>query len=73
MRWTDPEVDAMVDYLHEHCSEGAQGGKFKNVTYNAAAVHIQPLLVSSKAKDGKSVKSKFSQVRALHPDATCRS
>ncbi|KAG9310665.1 hypothetical protein JVU11DRAFT_9253 [Chiua virens] len=68
-RWSDPEIAAMVDYLHEHRSEGAQGGKFKQSAFNAVAVHIQPLLVSGKAKDGSSVKTKFSQVCALHFDA----
>ncbi|KAG9312344.1 hypothetical protein JVU11DRAFT_7661 [Chiua virens] len=56
----------MVAYLHEHRLEGAQGGKFKQSTFNAAAVHIQPLLVSSKAKDGSSIKTKFSQLRATY-------
>ncbi|KAG2352918.1 hypothetical protein BDR07DRAFT_1497394 [Suillus spraguei] len=27
--WTEPEVTALVDYLHEHQSECAEGGNFK--------------------------------------------
>ena len=54
-RWADHKIDVLVQYLHEHRSEAAPGGKFKDVTFNAAAVHIQPLLVSSDVKDGKSI------------------
>ena len=61
-RWADCEIDVLVWYLHEHHSEAAPGGKFKDVTFNAAAVHVQPLLVSGKVKDDKSIKSKYGQV-----------
>ena len=62
VRWADCEIDALVQYLHEHHSKAAPGGKFKDVTFNAAAVHIQPLLMSGKIKNGKSIKSKYGQV-----------
>ena len=61
-RWADREINVFVQYLHMHHSEAAPGGKFKDVTFNVAAVHIQPLLVSGKVKDGKSIKSKYGQV-----------
>ena len=61
-RWAGHKIDVLVQYLHEHCSEAAPGGKFKDVTFNVAAVHIHPLLVSGNVKDGKSIKSKYGQV-----------
>jgi len=66
VKWTNHETDALVDYFHEHRSEGAQGGKFKDTTYNAAAMHIQPLYVSGKPKDGKSIKTKWNAVSPLY-------
>jgi len=66
VKWTDCETNALMDYLYEHCSEGAQGGNFKDITYNAAAMHIQPLYVSGKPKDGKSIKTKWNVVSLLY-------
>lgn len=64
-KWSEAEVDALVDYLHEHRSERADGGNFKDVTYSAAATMLQPLLVSGRPKDTKSVKYKWSAVSRI--------
>ena len=64
-RWTDPEVDALVDFLAEHYSKGGDGGNFKNVTFQAVVVHLRPLLEGSKPKDMKSIKYKWMQVSLL--------
>ena len=64
-RWTDPEVDALVDFLAEHHSKGGDGGNFKNVTFQAVVVHLRPLLEGGKPKDMKSIKYKWMQVSLL--------
>ncbi|KAF9220319.1 hypothetical protein BS17DRAFT_769400 [Gyrodon lividus] len=40
-RWMPVEVTALVDYLYEHCAECGDSSKFKEATYNAAAVYIK--------------------------------
>jgi hypothetical protein len=64
-RWTEQEIDALVDFLVEHHAERGDGTNFKDVTLNAAAAHLRPLLVSGKLKDGKSIKYKWGQVSSL--------
>ena len=69
-KWIEYVINALIDYLHAHRSEGSQGGKFKDTTYNAAAAHLQPLLAGGKLKDGKSVKGKWGQVSKTYSDLT---
>jgi hypothetical protein len=64
-RWTNPEVNALVDFLVEHHSEGGDGGNFKNVTFQAVVAHLRPLLEGGKPKDVKSIKYKWAQVSLL--------
>lgn len=61
VHWTDEEIAALVDYLHDHRSE-AEGGAFKKQTYQGAVTHIQPLHKSGGPKDATSVKEKFTKV-----------
>lgn len=61
VHWTDEEISALVDYLHDHRSEG-EGGSFKKQTYQGAVSHIQPLHKQGGPKDGTSVKEKFTKV-----------
>ena len=35
-RWTREEVDALVNYLHQHRSERTEGGGFKDSTFSGA-------------------------------------
>ncbi|KAG8215089.1 hypothetical protein J3R82DRAFT_8510, partial [Butyriboletus roseoflavus] len=56
------EIDALVDFLVEHCSEHGDGANFKDMTFNAAASHIKPLLISGKPKDVTSIWYKWGQV-----------
>jgi len=69
-KWIEYVINALIDYLHAHRSEGSQGGKFKDTTYNAAAAHLQPLLAGGKLKDGKGVKGKWGQVSKTYSDLT---
>jgi len=66
INWTNHETDALMDYLHKHCSEGNLGGKFKDTTYNAAAMHIQLFYISEKPKVGKSIKTKWNTISLLY-------
>jgi len=61
MKWTDPEVDALVDYLHQHYAQHG-GRSFKDATFTNAAKHIKHLRVSGKVKDGKSLWNKWNYV-----------
>ncbi|KAG8215852.1 hypothetical protein J3R82DRAFT_7798, partial [Butyriboletus roseoflavus] len=61
-KWTNQETDALVDFLAEYHSECGDGANFKDVTFNAAALHIKALLVSDKPKDMKSIRYKWRQV-----------
>ena len=64
-KWDPTETDQLIRYIVDHKSE-RQEGNFKPTFYTAAAQHLQQYHVSGKAKDGKSVKTKFDQVR--YPD-----
>ena len=65
-RWTEEEVDSLVEYLVEHNSKWGDGANFKEVTYRAAATHLGPLLASGKPKDTKSIKYKWDQVSWMY-------
>lgn len=57
--WNDAEVDALVDYLHDHKAEAGDGGNFKSNTLNAAATHIKQHLSQGTVKTGKMCKGKW--------------
>lgn len=61
VHWTDEEISALVDYLHEHRSEG-EGGSFKKQTFQGAVSHLQPLRKHGGPKDATSIKEKFTKV-----------
>ncbi|KAG1903268.1 uncharacterized protein F5891DRAFT_947326 [Suillus fuscotomentosus] len=60
--WTESEVTALVDYLHEHWSECAEGGNFKMVTFNGAARDIAPKKTQGPQKTGKMCQTKWTSV-----------
>lgn len=62
-QWNDAEVDALVDYLHDHKAEAGDGGNFKASTFNAAAAHIKPYLLHGPMKTGKMCRGKWTTVR----------
>ncbi|KAN0097879.1 hypothetical protein V8E55_002325, partial [Tylopilus felleus] len=64
--WTEPNVDALVNYLHIHHSE-YQGG-FKDATINGALEHLRglPLQTIGKAKDLKSICNKWTNPRSTY-------
>jgi hypothetical protein len=65
VHWTDEEVSALVDYLHQHQSEAelaAEGRSFKKQTFQGAASHIQPLHKQGAPKNANHVKEKFTKV-----------
>ncbi|KAG2364753.1 hypothetical protein BDR07DRAFT_1278880 [Suillus spraguei] len=64
--WTEPEVTALVDYLHEHRSEHAEGGNFKIVIFNEAAKAIAPKRAQGPLKTGKMCPTKWTSVRCYH-------
>jgi len=68
--WTTIETDKLLDYLHEHRSQWGDGGNFKDSTYNAAALALQPFLKSGRPKDVKSIKYKWGIVRTLYRQLT---
>lgn len=61
VHWTEDEITALVDYLHEHRSE-AEGGSFKKQTYQGAVSLLQSLHTQGGPKDANSVKEKFTKV-----------
>ena len=63
--WSDQEMTQLIQYLHEHRSEGGDGGNFKNLTLNAAAWHLASLCTpdaSGDPKTAKQVKNKLDGV-----------
>lgn len=71
VHWTDEEISALVDYLHDHRSE-AEGGSFKKQTYQGAVLHLQPFHRQGGPKDANSVKEKFTKVSASDEIMKCR-
>jgi hypothetical protein len=61
VHWTDEEISALVEFLHQHRSEG-EGGSFKKQTYQAATSHLQTFHRIGGPKDANSVKEKFNKV-----------
>lgn len=61
--WTEPETDALINYLLAAKSKMGDSGMFKKQTFQAAAEHIQPLHTTGSAKTVKSCKTKYSSVR----------
>ena len=61
-RWTREEVDALVDYLHQHRSERTEGGGFKDSTFSGAVQHLQGFYSGGKSKDIKSIKYKWGTI-----------
>ena len=62
--WSEKETDAFVDFLLAEKGRGKMGdsGMFKGQTFQAAALHIQNLLVSGSAKMSKTCKTKYTTV-----------
>lgn len=61
VHWTEEEVSALVDYLHDKHSEG-EGGAFKKTTFQGAVSHLKPFHKHGAPKDANSVKEKFTKV-----------
>ncbi|KAI9573967.1 hypothetical protein HD554DRAFT_2210351 [Boletus coccyginus] len=64
-QWSDQEVDALVQYFHKHCAETGDGN-FKEATFSASAEFLQPLHMTGKIKDAKSVRNKWGQLKAIY-------
>ncbi|KAI9452092.1 hypothetical protein HD554DRAFT_2178470 [Boletus coccyginus] len=64
-KWSDQEVDALVQYFHEHRAETGDGN-FKEATFSASAKFLQPLHTTGKIKDTKSVRNKWGQLKAIY-------
>lgn len=58
--WTDQEMSDLVDYLHEHRSEGT-GGNFKKATFN----HLSRYLAErhDQIRTVEAIQAKFRTVR----------
>ena len=59
------EMTQLIQYLHEHRSEGGDGGSFKSPTLNAVAWHLTALHTldaSGDTKTAKQVKNKWDSV-----------
>ena len=65
VKWKDIEVDMMMQYIHQHQNDHWGEGGFRIAIFSVAAKHIKDYHVSGKRKDGKSVKTKFDQVRYI--------
>ncbi|KAL4075206.1 hypothetical protein V8B97DRAFT_1915830 [Scleroderma yunnanense] len=63
VKWTTAETNKLIDHVHKHCSQHTDGGTFKDATYNVAAAHLRPFLECGRAKDSKSVRYKWGQIR----------
>jgi hypothetical protein len=61
-RWSDSEVNALLDYLHEHKAEAGDGGNFKANTFNGAAARIKQHLSQGPTKTSKMCKGKWISV-----------
>lgn len=59
--WNEKEVEELVNYLHDHRSEGEEGS-FKDVTFNGVVSHIAPHLTQGPPKDKKKCKTKWASV-----------
>ena len=57
-QWDEGEIEALVEYLYTYHSEAGDSG-FKSSTFNNAAAHIAPLLVSGQVKEGKHCHTKW--------------
>ena len=65
VHWSDQEMTHLIQYLHEHRSEGGDGGAFKIPKLNAAVQHFASLHTpdaSGDPKTAKQVKNKWDGV-----------
>lgn len=69
-QWNDEETAALVDFMHDHASEGEGGGNFKPQVYTSAAESINhnAMLQALPSRKGppktmKMVKTKWTTVR----------
>jgi len=63
--WTPREEAALVDFLVENKAEAGDGGNFKNVTFQRAALSIAPLHERGALKTVKSCQNKYAAVSLL--------
>jgi len=60
--WNNAEVNALVDYLHDHKAKAGDGGNFKANILNVAAAHIKQHLSQGPTKTSKMCKGKWTSV-----------
>jgi hypothetical protein len=61
--WTDRDITAFVDYLHQHRAEG-KGGNFKRPTFQGAAAYVETFHTKGAPKDAENTKLKWAAVRS---------
>ena len=60
--WTDPKVNALLDFLLKNKSKIGESNSFTHQIYKAAADHIKPYHTLGLKKTGKSCKTKFTTI-----------
>jgi hypothetical protein len=62
--WTDCNITALVDYLHQHRAE-AEGGNLKRPMFQGAVAYVKTFRTKGAPKDAENAKSKWMAVRSL--------
>ena len=60
--WTEPETDALINYLLAAKEKMGDSGMFKKSTFRTAAEHIRPLHTIGSVKTEASCRTKYSSV-----------
>jgi hypothetical protein len=62
--WTDHDITALVDYLHQHRAKG-EGENFKRPMFQGAAAYVKTFCIKGTPKDAENTKSKWTAVCSL--------
>lgn len=60
--WSADEEERLIHFLVSEIASAADGGNFKQVTWNAAAVEMEKFLTKGPSKTSKACSSKYGRV-----------
>ena len=69
--WTETETETLIDFIHEHKSQGGGSGPFKTAMWSAAADHLSPLLKEGLPKTADICSQKWQSVHCCSTTHHC--
>jgi len=63
--WTSGDEDQLIDFLLDHCAAAGDGGKFKEVTFQALSALLTPLVAKGGLKTVWACQNKWNRVHCF--------